>query len=64
MKIRAGMTLGQALKVSGAVSTGGEAKIRVQTREVSVNGQVETRRGRKLDPGDVIEIKGERLEVE
>lgn len=58
------MTLGQALKVSGVVSTGGEAKIRVQTREVSVNGQVETRRGRKLHPGDVIEIKGERLEVE
>lgn len=57
------MTLGQALKVSGIAGTGGEAKVRIQFGEVSVNGEVETRRGRRLEKGDVIEAAGERLEV-
>lgn len=63
--ISAGTTLGQALKVSGIAGTGGEAKVLVQTGEVLVNGEVETRRGRKLAPGDVVEVEllGESLEV-
>lgn len=63
----AGMTLGQALKAAGVVGTGGEAKVLIQTGGVRVNGEVETRRGRKLASGDVIEVgegtESERLEV-
>jgi ribosome-associated protein len=36
----------------GAVQTGGEAKVIIQTGEVQVNGEIETRRGRKLITGD------------
>jgi ribosome-associated protein len=57
------MTLGQALKASDAVGSGGEAKVVIQGGEVRVNGEVETRRGRKLREGDVVELGDERLEV-
>lgn len=57
------MTLGQALKASNLVGSGGEAKVVVQAGEVRVNGVVETRRGRKLEEGDVVEVVDERLEV-
>jgi ribosome-associated protein len=58
------MTLGQALKASNVVGSGGEAKVLIQGGEVRVNGEVETRRGRKLEKGDVVEVGGdERLEV-
>jgi ribosome-associated protein len=57
------ITLGQALKASDLVGSGGEAKVLIQTGEVLVNGEVETRRGRKLVPGDVVEVGDERLEV-
>ena len=43
--------LGQALKLSGLVSSGIEAKILVQDGKVEVNGETDTRRGRKLFPG-------------
>jgi ribosome-associated protein len=56
-------TLGQALKASNLVGSGGEAKVLIQGGEVRVNGEVETRRGRKLRRGDVVEVSGERLEV-
>ena len=58
-----GITLGQALKASDIVGSGGEAKVRIQAGEVLVNGEVETRRGRRLFPGDVVEVGDERLEV-
>ena len=45
------MKLDQFLKWKGWVSTGGEAKQRIQMGEVEVNGSVETRRGRQLVPG-------------
>ena len=57
------ITLGQALKASDLVGSGGEAKVLIQAGEVLVNGEVETRRGRKLLPGDVVEVGDERLEV-
>ena len=50
--------LDQFLKLQGAVSTGGEAKIRIQAGEVLVNGEVETRRRKQLALGDAIEING------
>ncbi len=57
------ITLGQALKASDLVGSGGEAKVLIQAGEVLVNGEVERRRGRKLVPGDVVEVGDERLEV-
>ncbi len=50
--------LGQALKLAGAVENGAEAKERIQNGEVKLNGSVETRRGKKCVPGDIIEIEG------
>jgi ribosome-associated protein len=58
-----GTTLGQALKASNLVGSGGEAKVLIQGGEVRVNGEVETRRGRKLQRGDIVEVSDERLEV-
>jgi ribosome-associated protein len=57
------ITLGQARKASDLVGSGGEAKVLIQAGEVLVNGEVETRRGRKLASGDVVEVGDERLEV-
>lgn len=48
--------LDQYLKWQGLVGTGGEAKHRIQAGEVRVNGEVETRRGRKLRDGDVVKV--------
>ncbi len=48
------------LKWVGLVMTGGEAKVRIQSGEVTVNGEVETRRARRLAPGDVVELHDER----
>ena len=50
------MKLDQFLKFQGMVSTGGEAKNLIKSGFVSVNGSVETRRGRKLRVGDHISI--------
>lgn len=63
MRIPPGTTLGRALKAAGLVGTGGEAKVLIQAGEVSVNGDVETRRGRRLEVGDVVEVGDERLEI-
>jgi len=63
LRIPPGTTLGRALKAAGLVGTGGEAKVLIQAGEVSVNGDVETRRGRTLEEGDVVEVGDERLEI-
>ncbi|MDQ4126555.1 MAG: RNA-binding S4 domain-containing protein [Actinomycetota bacterium] len=63
MQIPEGTTLGRALKAASIAGTGGEAKVLIQAGEVSVNGEVETRRGRRLRAGDVVEVGDERLEV-
>ena len=49
--------------MASVVGSGGEAKVLIQAGEVSVNGEVETRRGRKLAEGDVVEVGDERFEV-
>ena len=48
------MKLDQFLKWQNMVSTGGEAKIIIKSGSVKVNGQIETRRGRKLSKGDKV----------
>lgn len=63
MRLSSDITLGQALKAANIVGTGGEAKILIQGSEVRVNGEIETRRGRKLHEGDVVEVWEERLEI-
>ena len=55
--------LGQALKLAGLVSSGIEAKIVVQDGEVKVNGETDTRRGRKLYAGDIFEYNGNKVTV-
>ena len=52
--------LDQYLKFNGWVESGGEAKLKIRSGEGLVNGVVETRRGRQLNPGDVIEIDDKR----
>ena len=51
------------LKFASIVSTGGEAKIIIQEGEVKVNGEVCTMRGKKIRPGDVVELGGQLLTV-
>ena len=51
------------LKFSGLCETGGEAKLCVEDGLVKVNGEVCTQRGKKLRPGDRVELDGETLEV-
>lgn len=51
------------LKLIGWVSTGGEAKMRIQGGEVYVNGELETRRRRKLRQGDRVRIEDTEEEV-
>lgn len=52
------ITLGQALKMTDAISSGGMAKWFLSENEVFVNGEIEDRRGRKLRHGDLVNIPG------
>lgn len=56
--------LGQALKAAGLVETGAETKDVIQDGLVKVNGEVDTRRGKKLYNGDVVEFDGEEIKIE
>lgn len=56
--------LGQALKAAGFVESGVDAKFVIQDGLVKVNGAVETQRGKKLVPGDVVEFEGQTLKIE
>lgn len=58
------INLAQFLKLQRVVGSGGEAKLLVQSGQVKVNGEVETRRGRKLQPGDVVELAEKKWTVE
>lgn len=55
--------LGQALKAAGFVEDGVEAKIEIQEGNVKVNGEVDTRRGRKLYDGDIVDFKGRQISI-
>lgn len=52
------------LKFSNLVTTGGEAKERIQAGEVTVNGEICTMRGRKIRPGDDVCFQGEHYTVD
>lgn len=51
------------LKFEGLVASGGEAKLLIDDGQVRVNGQVETRRRRKMLDGDTVEIAAEILQL-
>ena len=51
------------LKFAGAVETGGDAKLIIQEGRVTVNGETCTMRGKKLRPGDTVELRNDRLTV-
>ena len=51
------------LKFAGLCETGGEAKLCVEDGLVKVNGETCLQRGRKIRPGDVVELDGEAVEV-
>lgn len=55
--------LGQALKKAGLVGSGVDAKMVIQDGLVSVNGEVELQRGKKLHGGEVISFNGEQVKV-
>ena len=55
--------LGQLLKLADLVDAGSDAKQVIANGLVSVNGEVETRRGRQLSTGDVVELAGQAVTV-
>ncbi|WP_306214038.1 RNA-binding S4 domain-containing protein [Actinoplanes sp. RD1] len=55
--------LGQFLKLADLIDTGGEAKVLIAEGDVTVNGEVDTRRGRQLQPGDVVAVGGREVRV-
>lgn len=60
VEVRAGgIDLGQLMKFSGLVDTGGDAKALLAEGVVQVNGEVDTRRGRTLRDGDVVAVADE-----
>lgn len=55
--------LGQFLKLASLIEVGGDAKAVLADGRVQVNGEVETRRGRQLHIGDVVELAGDQVRV-
>ena len=51
------------LKFEGLLSSGGEAKAAIDAGLVKVNGEVETRKRRQINAGDIIEIGGNKLQM-
>lgn len=61
------VTLGQFLKITDIISSGGQAKSYLADADIRINGVPDNRRGRKLYPGDLIRVAGAgefRLEAE
>ena len=55
--------LGQLLKATGLVGSGVDAKMVIQDGLVKVDGQVDTRRGRKIYEGMVVEFEGQQVKA-
>jgi ribosome-associated protein len=58
-----GIRLGQFLKFAGVLDSGGDVKEAIIDGFVSVNGEVDRRRGRQLQHGDVVSFEGRRFRV-
>jgi ribosome-associated protein len=59
----ASIRLDQFLKIQGVADTGGQAKVLIQSGQVRVNDEVDTRRGRQLLPGDRVQVAKQLLIV-
>lgn len=57
------ITLDALLKATGLAGSGGQAKALIAEGAVRVNGEVDTRRGRKLRAGDTVQLGGEQVRV-
>lgn len=55
--------LHKILKFEGMVPSGGVAKLAIESGDVMVNGEVETRKRKKIVAGDVIEFNGEKIHM-
>ena len=58
-----GIRLGQFLKFAGLLDSGGDVKEAIIDGDVTVNGEVDRRRGRQLQLGDVVGFAGRRVRV-
>lgn len=58
------ITLGQLLKVADFIQSGGEAKFAVKELTISVNGEPENRRGKRLYSGDNVIIEGKEIHIQ
>jgi len=58
-----GIRLGQFLKFAGLLDSGGDVKEAIVNGSVAVNGEVDLRRGRQLQLGDVVSFDGRRVRV-
>ena len=63
MAIEKKIQLDQFMKLTGLISTGGQAKLVIQGGEVLLNGVVETRRKKKLGIGDSVTFAGQTITV-
>ncbi|WP_034900071.1 RNA-binding S4 domain-containing protein [Paraglaciecola psychrophila] len=57
------IALYQLLKFEALVSSGGEAKVAIDDGRVLVNGDVETRRRKKIISGDIIEFENQQFKI-
>lgn len=58
-----GIRLGQLMKLAGLAETGSDARVLLDLGEVEVNGEPEHRRGRQLQPGDVVTVGEQSVRV-
>lgn len=57
------ITLGQFIKYVGIISNGAEAKMYLANNDAYINGELDTRRGRKIYSGDVVEVENKKYKV-
>ncbi len=55
--------LDQLLKFSGAIDSGGQAKLMILNGDVKVNGSISTERGKKIRKGDIVEVEDTLIEL-
>ena len=57
------ITLGQFIKFVGIISNGAEAKMYLASNDAYINNELDTRRGRKIYPGDVVKVNNKEYKV-
>jgi ribosome-associated protein len=55
--------LGQLLKLAGVVGVGSDVKALLASEPITVNGELESRRGRQLHPGDIVDVAGQLIQL-